>query len=134
MRTLASGVVASASGFTAIVSASVSLAAREAMVVMPFMTRPDPVPALLLFAFGTVLLVNGILLLLGVPVDGRAQGAAMVGYGALMVVVGLLMSLSTLFPMAMPMLSAALMYIFGGLMILLGGQMAVGRAKAMSNS
>jgi uncharacterized membrane protein HdeD (DUF308 family) len=107
------------------------MAAREQMIIMPQMVRPDPTPALLLLSFGVLLLVNGTFLILGVSIPMRSQGGGMLLYGALMIVVGTLMAVTNLFPMTMGMLSAVVMYLFGGLMMVSGALMVATPDGAM---
>ncbi|MFQ5838487.1 MAG: hypothetical protein ACE5HJ_06865 [Thermoplasmata archaeon] len=120
MGTLASGLLAVISGITAVVAASLSLAAGGRMSVMPPTARPDPVPAYLLLSLGILILVNGGLLVLRVEIPMRPQGVTMVVYGILMILVGTTMAFTSLFAMDMNMLSAIAMYVLGGLMIALG--------------
>ncbi len=123
MRYLLSALLAVASGITAIVAASASLAAINTTPMMGPVMRQDPTPAYLLLALGLIILINGVILFLQREVPMRAQGATMVTYGILMVIVGTAMAFSSLYPMGMAMLSAWLMYILGGLMIASGSYM-----------
>lgn len=122
MRPALSGVLALASGLTAVVAALLSLP-TDGMTPPMGMEPASPLPAYGLLAFGALIVVNGGLLLARVGIPMRPQGGVMIGYGLLMVLVGALMGFTSTFAMEMAMVSSWLMYVFGGLMVLSGALM-----------
>ncbi len=127
MRPLFPGLLAMLNGGVAVAAAVASLRAGSSM-----MMGPDPLPAWLLLILGVVVLANGIVLVAGLSIPMRPQGAAMLLYGGLMVVAGAIMITTDLFTMGMTAVSGGAMLVLGALMIVSGLLMAWGRPAPMS--